>query len=158
MADKIVIKIKPYQGEYELDLEEEAPTGHEWRWIKKVSGYLPLTIEDGLRGGDPDLFIALAVVALHRAGRVGKDDALRVADVLAEAPFDGVAIRYVADEQEAETGPPEVPAETPATETPPSSSGGSSKQTSDPQGNGRSRTGTDDSARSAVSGPVTSAT
>ena len=30
----------------------------EWRWVKKVSGYLPGTIGDGVDGGDPDIFVA----------------------------------------------------------------------------------------------------
>jgi hypothetical protein len=59
---------------------------------------MPLTVSDGFAGGDPDLFVALAVVAMTRQGKVERDDMLRVADELAEMPFDGASITMVGDE------------------------------------------------------------
>ena len=38
--------VKPWDGEYELD-EDRAFNAREWRWIKKVSGYVPLTLGEG---------------------------------------------------------------------------------------------------------------
>lgn len=144
MADQIIIQgVGRYDGEYELDLEEPAPSTLEWRWIKKISGYLPLTIEDGFRGGDPDLYCALAVIALYRGGKIRKDEALTVADTLADSPFDGTVIRFVADEEdEGDVGPPEV---TPATDSPKKNSGESLKPSSDPPEPGQPPTGTQDS-------------
>lgn len=151
MADRIVINVKPYQGEYLFDIGEEPLTVLEWRWVKKLSGYLPMTIDDGLRGGDPDLFLAFAVVALTRAGKVDQRSALEAADTLAQAPFDGTAIQYVAVEEEGDAdGPPAV------TEEPPTSSGTSSASTSENSENGPSSTGHPDSERSATSGRLTS--
>lgn len=95
---RIVIKgIPPYDGDYELDADRAFNT-REWRWIKKTSGYLPLTVGEGFAGGDPDLFVALAVIAMCRSGKIDRDEGLRVADVIAEAPFDGASITMVGDE------------------------------------------------------------
>ena len=97
MASIIIKGIKPWDGEYDL-VTDRAFNAREWRCIKKVSGYMPLTVSDGFAGGDPDLFVALAVVAMTRQGKVERDDMLRVADLLAEMPFDGASITMVGDE------------------------------------------------------------
>jgi hypothetical protein len=105
---RIVIQgVKPYDGEYEFDAER-ALNAREWRWIKKISGYLPVTIEDGFTGRDPDLFVALAAIAMCRDGKIDKDAGLRVADELAEAPFDGTTITLVGDEIEEDDESPPV--------------------------------------------------
>lgn len=102
---KIVISgIKPWDGEYDLDSERAFNT-REWRWIKQISGYLPLTIDDGFKGGDPDLFVALAVIAMNREGRISRDQGLDVAETLAEAPFDGASIMFDATEEVDELPP-----------------------------------------------------
>lgn len=126
MANRIVLNTPKYKGEYDFDIEEHPLTALEWRWVKKISGYLPLTLAEGLQGADPDLFVAFAVVALHRAGQIQKQDALQVADVLADSPFDGAAITFIGEEADADVPPPE-PATTPET----GSTGGSSNGTSD---------------------------
>jgi hypothetical protein len=117
MADKIVLNLPRYKGEYELDLEDSPLTNLEWRWVKKISGYLPLTMADGWKGGDPDLFVAFAVVAMARAGRIQKEEALTVADSLMDAPFDGASITFVGEEADADD-PPAEPATTPETDKP----------------------------------------
>lgn len=94
MPDAMVVNVPPYEGEYEFDLAGQPLTTLEWRWVKKISGYLPMTVSDGFAGGDPDLFLAWAAIAMVRAGKVTKDEVLAVADVLADAPFDGVAIGF----------------------------------------------------------------
>lgn len=96
--------VRPYDGEYELDTGR-AFNAREWRWIKKVSGYMPLTISDGLGGGDPDLVVAMAVIAMCRDGKIDREDGLRVADELSETPFDGAAILLIGDE----VGDDEIP-------------------------------------------------
>lgn len=88
--------IKPWDGDYDLDTDR-AFNAREWRWIKQVSGYMPLTVSDGFAGGDPDLFVALAVVAMCRSGRIEKAQGLDVAEQLSEVPFDGAAISMVGD-------------------------------------------------------------
>ena len=39
--------VPPYDGRYDFDLEGRELTTREWGWIKRLSGYLPLTIEEG---------------------------------------------------------------------------------------------------------------
>jgi len=108
MADRFVITgVKPYDGEYLLDDSEF--TTREWGWIKKISGYLPMTAEEGFKGGDPELFVALAVIAMVRAERIQKSDALTVADKLADSSF-GSALTFVADGDEEEEADPPIAA------------------------------------------------
>lgn len=134
MAEKIVLTgVKPYDGEYELNLEDEPLTTLEWRWVKKISGYLPLTMGEGFAGADPDLVCALAVIALRRHGRIQKEQALAVADRLADVPFDGAAIQLLFDETEDdEEGDVVPPAVAPQTESPRRSSGEPSRTSSAP--------------------------
>lgn len=97
MAKIVISGIRPHDGEYELDVDRAFNT-REWMWIKKVSGYLPMNVQEGFAGGDPSLFVALAVIAMCRSGKIERNEGLRVADELAEAPFDGAAITMVGDE------------------------------------------------------------
>lgn len=114
MADKIVITgFKPYDGEYPLDLEEEPLTTREWRWVKKISGYLPLTVEDGFAGADPELVVALAVIALVRNGKTQKEQALTLAERIADLPFDGTALQLVIGESDQDEEEPEADARPP---------------------------------------------
>ena len=111
MPDVMIVSVPPYEGEYEFELGEKPLSPVEWRWLKKISGYLPLTIDQGWSGGDPDLFLAFAVIAMRRAGKIAKDDVLQVASELEEAPFDGTAITFrgeVTEEEEADPQPEET--------------------------------------------------
>ncbi len=99
MSDRIKITgIAAFEGEYDLDIADQPLNALEWRWVKKVSGYLPFTIDDGLAGGDPDVVIALAVVAMHRAGKINRDQVLQTADQLADLPFDDAHLQLIAGE------------------------------------------------------------
>lgn len=94
-ATRIVIQgVGGYDGEYELDTERAFNT-REWNWIKRIAGYMPMTIGDGLAGGDPDLYVALAVIAMCRDGKIDRTEGVRVAEVLSEAPFDNTSIQMV---------------------------------------------------------------
>lgn len=74
--DWLVIEgVSPYDGRYPFDVGDDAElTRREWQWIKRLSGYMPLTIEEGLQGGDPDLFTVFALIALRRAGKIETAD------------------------------------------------------------------------------------
>jgi len=152
---KIVLKgVPPYDGEYELDLERAFNT-REWRWIKAISGYMPNTIREGLVGGDPDMYVAISVIAMCRAGKIDRDDWRVAADVLAEAPFqlEGGAITIVFPEVEDDsplglTSEPEQPSLTRPLENP-SFSGDSLRTDSDPSDRTLSSTGTSESGTSA---------
>lgn len=99
--------IAPYDGRYEFDIGERELTTREWGWIKRLSGYLPLTIEQGFVGADPELIAVFAAIALRRAGKIEARELPQVFEQLADAPF-GATIRLEAGvEQEAESSPPE---------------------------------------------------
>jgi hypothetical protein len=71
--DSIVIEgVKPWDGHYPLDIREAESTftTREWGWIKRLAGYLPANVWDGFEGADAELIAALAVIALHRAGKI----------------------------------------------------------------------------------------
>lgn len=103
--------LKPYDGTYELD-PDLAFNVREWRLIKTTSGYMPLTITEGFQGGDPELYLALAIITMVRAGKVSKETARDVYDELAEAPYEG-QIMLVGDDVEDEDEIPLVsPSET----------------------------------------------
>ena len=102
---KIVVKgIPPYDGEYEVDTDRSWNT-REWSWIKKISGYLPLTVQDGFAGNDPELFLAVAVICMARAGKIDREDALRVAEIMSEAPYEPGTFSLIGDVVEADEIP-----------------------------------------------------
>jgi hypothetical protein len=104
-VDYIVLSgVKPYDGRYELNLGEEFTT-REWGWIKRHAGYLPLTLTDEAMS-DPELACVLAVIVLHRAGKVERQEVPAVFDKLVDAPF-GAAIKIeVGEDVEGDAGPP----------------------------------------------------
>jgi hypothetical protein len=106
----VIAQIPPYDGEYELDLDIAFST-FEWRWIKQIAGYKPLTIASAFEDGDPDVFCALAVIAMNRAGKVKREDILYAAEILAEAPFDGARIQFRDEEEVEDESPPELTSE-----------------------------------------------
>jgi hypothetical protein len=126
MSHRVALTVGRYRGEYELDVGEPF-TNLEWRWIKKISGYLPDTLEVGLIGRDPDVYVAFAIIAMARAGRIRRDEALMVAEALDDLPNDGAALRYIIPEVDADDPPP---GPTAATGQPTTSTGGSSSATS----------------------------
>ena len=115
MGNRIVLNTPKFKGEFDFDIAAEPLTNLEWRWVKRLSGYMPMTVDEGLHGADPDLFVAFAVIALARAGRIPASDALNVAESFADLPFDGTAITFIGD-QDGDTDDPPEPAEAPATE------------------------------------------
>lgn len=86
--DFIVIEgVPPYDGRHEFDIAGQDFTTREWGWLKRLSGYLPMTVDEGFRGGDPELFCAFAVIALHRANKVAAADVPDVFARLTDSPF-----------------------------------------------------------------------
>jgi hypothetical protein len=126
--DYIVLEnVKPYDGRYEFDLVNNELTTREWGWIKRHSGYLPMTIEEGFVGADPELFAVFAAIALRRAAKVEPADVPAVYEKLVDAPF-GTTIRLETDDIEVgdDAGPPP-----PGTSAKPSSSGEGSHASSE---------------------------
>jgi hypothetical protein len=103
--DWIVIDgVQPWDGRYEFDLDRQPFTTREWGWIRRTTGYMPLTVEEGLRGADPELFTVWAVIALRRAGRINAEEVTGTYERLLDAPF-GAAITFEGG-TEADAGPP----------------------------------------------------
>lgn len=98
---KVIVHVAPFEGEYDLNVAEQGWTTVELRWIKKLSGYLPLTLDEGWEGGDADLFNAIACIAMYRAGRLKKEEVLKAAEILEDYPM-GEAVTFEPDEAEDE--------------------------------------------------------
>jgi len=97
---KLVLEgMSPYDGEYEFDTERPL-NAREWRWVKVLSGHTPRTFNDALSDIDPDVYLAVAVIAMCRASRISREDFQKVADELAEMPFSLSSITLVGDEVE----------------------------------------------------------
>jgi hypothetical protein len=113
MSRMIIAGVRPYDGAYEIDFDREF-SAREWGWIKRFAGYLPVDVDDRTFG-DPELACVLAVIAMHRVGRIGPAEASAAFEKLEDAPF-GSAITV-------ETEPEPEPQEDERRPPPPSSSG-----------------------------------
>jgi hypothetical protein len=98
-----------FNGEYELAMSKDAPLkSRELRTIKQIGGVRPLEITEALAVADIEVVIALAVIALQRAGRGTNLSPVQLADVLF-ADSDAGAIRIDFDDdadEEDEDRPP----------------------------------------------------
>lgn len=105
----VVTGLKPWDGRYPLDVDAGEFTTREWGWVKRHAGYLPLTVEEGLAGGDPELFAVLAAIALRRAGRVDAAQVPDLVDRIGDTPF-GTTIQLEDDspnqDADGDAGPP----------------------------------------------------
>jgi hypothetical protein len=96
-VDKIGIEgIPPYDGEYPLDVSYF--TNRELNIIKRLSGVRAGEIEEALRAGDNDLFVALAVIALRRHGVSVVEDAIWDAET--------GKLSFIAGAEEGDANPP----------------------------------------------------
>jgi hypothetical protein len=103
--DTIVISgVKPYDGRYEFELGDELTT-REWGWIKRLSGYLPSTLDNN-SSDDPELVCVFAVIALHRVGRITRDEVPSVFDKLIDAPYGSTLTLEVGESDEDDASPP----------------------------------------------------
>jgi hypothetical protein len=144
----VVAGVKPYDGSYRLDFEQELTT-REWGWVKRLAGYLPMAVTDEAFG-DPELACVLTVIAMRRNGRIDAGEVPGVFDRLADAPF-GAAITVTdqADDGEGDDRPPVAGPNASA-----STSGDASPTSSETPATAPSPIGTPGSATS-PSGPLT---
>lgn len=151
---KVIVHVDPFKGEYPLDVGEQPFTTVEWRWIKKVSGYLPLTIEEGWNGGDADLFNCIAVIAMYRGGRLAKAEVLKAAEILEDYAM-GESVTFEEDEPEEGEDEDDPKASEPSGS--PSGSGESSDEptASIPESESPKDSGTPDSDTGSDSAPLT---
>lgn len=106
MAAIKVTDMGQWDGEYDLGDNDRSFNGREWHWIKSISGYMPGTFADGLAGLDPDLNIAMAVIAMCRSGKIRREQAMRVSEDLMEFPYTLESIQWVGLDEEDEELPP----------------------------------------------------
>lgn len=97
MPQMVIKGCRPYDGEYELDFGQELTT-REWGWMKRLAGYLPLTVDDDAYG-DPEFLCALAAIVMRRAGKIEAKDVPAAYERFADLPF-GEAITVKGDAEE----------------------------------------------------------
>jgi hypothetical protein len=95
---KITIKGVPaYDGTYQLDYARL--TNRDLHDIKRISGNLPLDIEDAAERGDMDLAVAFAVIALRKSGEQRINE-----DAIWDAELGAIKIEF--DDDQEDEGPP----------------------------------------------------
>ena len=97
--------VKPYDGRYELDLDEQPLTTREWGWIKRQAGYLPLSLTADTFT-DPELITILAIIAMHRAGRIQAGQVPELWEKLADVPFGSTVTLEPDETAEDDASPP----------------------------------------------------
>ena len=141
----VVAKVPPYDGDYDLDLNTVPLTSREWGWVKRFAGYLPLNIDEGLDGGDPELLSTFAAIALRRAGRIQTAQVPTVFEQFQDVPVDGTVRLELDTAEGADADSPPIPSSSSSS----GSSGDGSPTDTETSGNHRSRTGDPSSAISA---------
>lgn len=154
MAHFHIEGVPPYDGDWPL--ETGAFTNAELHTIKKVSGVRSQEIEEALDAGDNDLVVALAQIALERAGHRVDLDLLWGAEV-------GKITLVAGDEEEEEkhdppSQPPSGPGGSESGDARSGSSGDDSSSAGDRPASDQSLTGSPPSATGATSGPEISGT
>lgn len=100
----IVIEgLRPYDGAYPIDIENEPLTSREWRFVKQISGLVAGEFDQASSRGDPDVLIAIATIALFRNHKIQREQVLEVAELLTDLPLDGEKIKLEGGEGAGET-------------------------------------------------------
>jgi|SRR5215831_5332690 len=84
-------------GEYELSTNF---TNRDFRTIKQMAGLRPMELEEAFQKRDIDLIVALAAIALRRAGKLFDENQLWDAEL--------GSIRLIGDEEEKDASPPQT--------------------------------------------------
>lgn len=121
---------RDYDGEWDLDVTYF--TNRELSIVKRLAGVRAGELDEAFGAGDSDLIVAMAVIALKRAGKTVVEDAIW------DAPSG--QITFVAGEVDADV-PPAIPSPTPV-------SSGSGDEKPGSSGNGSLDGGDDRPARS----------
>lgn len=125
--------IDPYDGRYEFDLQF---TNGELHRIKQISGVRLGELIDSLKAVDMGLIVALAVVALERAGKYVDEDLLWAAE------SGGIALDLGGDDSPPVKAEPDEPDGSAKNDGSATSSGEPSSIASDPLESDQSPTGT----------------
>lgn len=136
MGDRIVIDGNTgWDGVYELELPPVRRfTAREWGWIRRLTGYTPVTITDA--AADPEVDVVLAVIALRRQGRISVDEAPAIYERLVDLPDDRIRFESDDDRQGDADGPPPGSSNGNASSSGPGSQTGSGPLTLTPPSSG----------------------
>lgn len=104
-----LVKIKndppsQYDGEYGLDIVSTPLKWLDLHIIKVVADVMPGDFDEALERADPDLNLALVVIALYRAGRVQRGTYAKVGHDLREMELESISIESDDDESTAGEG------------------------------------------------------
>jgi hypothetical protein len=114
--DWVVVEgVKPWDGRYELPLDEFKLRNFEWGWIRRWTGYFPADVLNAMKGADAELLVALAVIALYRAGKVTREDVGGMFQRFEEENFGSFTLS--SDDAEVEALDPPRPASSNGSET-----------------------------------------
>jgi hypothetical protein len=130
MTRIVIADARPYDGTYELDLEREF-SAREWGWVKRLAGYLPVDVDDRTFG-DPELACVLAVIAMHRAGRIQASEAPAAFEKLQDVPFGSAITAVDTEPPEPQDGAPGRPPQPSSTANGAISGGGSPTSLANP--------------------------
>lgn len=83
MRTIVISGAPPYDGRYEFDQARKF-TAREWGWIKRLSGYLPDELDVAMR--DAEFSVVVALIALHRAGKISTGEVPQLFERFADAP------------------------------------------------------------------------
>jgi hypothetical protein len=97
MSKVVVTGMGKYSGEY--DLGDRSFNAREWRWVKQMSGYLPLTISEGFAGMDADLMLAVAIIGMARDHKIQRDEGLEVWETMSEMDTTDASIILTAGDE-----------------------------------------------------------
>jgi hypothetical protein len=92
-----------FDGAHQVDFNAKPFNGWELHIIKKLAGVLPAQLDDAMAGMDYDVWVALAVIALIRNGRLDRQRYRDAADALLEAEVG--KIQFQPDEEPNPTPP-----------------------------------------------------
>jgi hypothetical protein len=147
MADRIVLSgLTPWDGRYELDLDEAPFTTREWGWLKKYAGYLPITLDENTYT-DPEVIAVLAIIAMRRSGKIENGDVADLWERLQDAPF-GPTVKFeFGDREDGDAdGPPAAGSGSSTSTNGDSSQTTSASSDSDPKATGSPASATSASA------------
>lgn len=122
MPNIIISGVPGLDGSYPLDLNF---THRDFHDIKRISGIRANEVQDALVARDVDLIVAMAAIALRRAGRFYDLDQLWDSEV------GGITLDASDDEEEVDESGPPPPDESPRPEPESSPSGPSTSASSD---------------------------
>lgn len=129
--------LPPFDGRYEFNLDAGEFTTREWGWVKKHSGYMPLTIEQGSQGGDVDLIVAFTAIALYRAGRLDQAEVAGFIERVQDVDIGAHLTFEVEDDAEEVDASPPAPSSGESSNT----SGDASQTSSETSTNGQNHSG-----------------